>query len=260
MAERLATNAEIRAKEVRLIGPEGKQLGIVPLKIAIDAARAVDLDLVEVAPNANPPVAKVMDYGKYLYEQERAARDARKKQKAATGQKAIRFRPKTDDHDIATKVRQARRFLTMGYSVRFQVMFRMRELRRPELGLAIFERLEKDLADVGQTESRSGLQGRFATMVMAPRPGVVRLRPEPVAARAGGGRGAQAPVGDDLDADLDADLDGLETSTTWTISTTTTSMTRTTSTTTSTTATSTRTTRTTTDDADEVAQREDSEA
>ena len=241
MAERLATNAEIRAKEVRLIGPEGKQLGIVPLKIAIDAARAVDLDLVEVAPNANPPVAKVMDYGKYLYEQERAARDARKKQKAATGQKAIRFRPKTDDHDIATKVRQARRFLTMGYSVRFQVMFRMRELRRPELGLAIFERLEKDLADVGQTESRSGLQGRFATMVMAPRPGVVRLRPEPVAARAGGGAAPRRPS---VTVWTRISTPTSTTWTTWTISTTT-SMTRTNSTTTSTTATSTRTMRTT---------------
>lgn len=170
MAERLATNQEIRAKEVRLIGPDGNQVGIVPLKIAIDAAQAVDLDLVEVAPNAQPPVAKVMDYGKYLYEQERAAREARKKQKA-TGQKAIRLRPKTDDHDFDTKVRQARKFLEQGYSVRFQVMFRMRELRRPELGLSLLDRVEAELGDIGQMESRSGLQGRFATLVISPKGG-----------------------------------------------------------------------------------------
>ena len=106
MAERLATNTEIRAKEVRLIGPEGKQVGIVPLKIAIDAAKALELDLVEVAPNASPPVAKVMDYGKHLYEQERAEREARKQQRGG-GQKAMRLRPKIDDHDFDTKVRQA---------------------------------------------------------------------------------------------------------------------------------------------------------
>lgn len=172
MAERLATNQEIRAKEVRLIGPTGEQIGIVPLKIAIDAAREADLDLVEVAPNAKPPVAKVMDYGKYVYEQERAARDAKKKQKA-TGQKAIRLRPKTDDHDFDTKVRQARKFLQTGYSVRFQVMFRMRELRRPEMGLALLDKVAADLGDIASVENRSGLQGRFATMVVAPRAGAV---------------------------------------------------------------------------------------
>jgi translation initiation factor IF-3 len=143
---------------------------VVPLKIAIDAAREADLDLVEVAPNAQPPVAKVMDYGKYMYEQERAARDARKKQKA-TGQKAIRLRPKTDDHDFDTKVRQARKFLTTGYSVRFQVMFRMRELRRPEMGLGLLDRVQEELGDIGQVDSRSGLQGRFATMVLSPKAG-----------------------------------------------------------------------------------------
>jgi translation initiation factor IF-3 len=173
VAERLATNQEIRAKEVRLIGPTGEQIGIVPLKIAIDAAREADLDLVEVAPNAKPPVAKVMDYGKYQYEQERAARDARKKQKA-TGQKAIRLRPKTDDHDFDTKVRQARKFLETGYSVRFQVMFRMRELRRPEMGLALLDKVAEELGDIGQIDSRSGLQGRFATMVVSPRAGAVK--------------------------------------------------------------------------------------
>lgn len=178
MADRLATNQEIRAKEVRLIGPTGEQIGIVPLKMAIDAAREADLDLVEVAPNAKPPVAKVMDYGKFVYEQERAARDARKKQKA-TGQKAIRLRPKTDDHDFDTKVRQARKFLQTGYSVRFQVMFRMRELRRPEMGLALLDKVAGNLADVGTIENRSGLQGRFATMVVAPKAGVVASNTAP---------------------------------------------------------------------------------
>ena len=167
MTARLATNAEIKAKEVRLIGPDGKQIGIVPLKVAIDAARSVDLDLVEVAPNANPPVAKVMDYGKHVYEQERAERQARKSQRGA-GQKAMRLRPKIDEHDFETKERQIRKFLEAGHSVRIQVMYRMRELRRPEMGLALLDRLAEELKDVGHVETRSPLQGRFATMVLAP--------------------------------------------------------------------------------------------
>lgn len=170
MTKRLNVNAEIRAKEVRLIGPEGKQIGVVPLKMAIDAAKQLDLDLVEVAPQANPPVAKVMDYGKHLYEQERADREARKQQRA-TGQKAIRLRPKIDDHDFATKQRQARKFLETGHSVRVQVMFRRREMRRPELGTQLLDRLSEDLADVAQVETRSAMEGRFTTMVLAPRGG-----------------------------------------------------------------------------------------
>ena len=169
MAERLATNAEIRAKEVRLVGPDGKQVGIVPLKVAIEAARSVDLDLVEVAPNANPPVAKVMDYSKHVYEQERAEREARRHQKSAS-QKALRLRPKTDDHDFETKQRQARKFLESGHSVRVQMMFRMRELRRPEMGLELLDRFAEELGDVSTVETRSPLQGRFATVVLSPRP------------------------------------------------------------------------------------------
>jgi translation initiation factor IF-3 len=168
MADRLATNTEIRAKEVRLIGPEGKQVGVVPLKIAIQAAEQLDLDLVEVSPQADPPVAKVMDYGKHLYDQERAEREQRKQQRA-TGQKAIRLRPKIDDHDFATKERMARKFLEGGHSVRVQVMFRRRELRRPEMGVALLDRLAEALGDVAGVETRSPMEGRFATMVLAPR-------------------------------------------------------------------------------------------
>lgn len=168
MAERLATNTEIRAREVRLIGPEGKQVGIVPLKIAIDAAKALELDLVEVAPNASPPVAKVMDYGKHLYEQERAEREARKQQRGG-GQKAIRLRPKIDDHDFQTKVRQARKFLEEGYSVRVQIMFRRRELRRPEMGIKLLDRFSEELADVSQVDTRSPMEGRFIVMVLGPK-------------------------------------------------------------------------------------------
>ena len=168
MADRLATNTEIRAKEVRLIGPEGKQVGIVPLKIAIDAAKALDLDLVEVAPNASPPVAKVMDYGKHLYEQERADREARKQQRGG-GQKAIRLRPKIEDHDFDTKVRQVRRFIEDGHSVRIQIMFRRREMRRPEMGAKLLDRLAEAVSDVAQVETRSAMEGRFITMVLGPR-------------------------------------------------------------------------------------------
>jgi translation initiation factor IF-3 len=168
MTNRLATNTEIRAKEVRLVGPEGKQVGIVPLKIAIDAAKQMDLDLVEVAPQANPPVAKVMDYGKHLYDQERAERNARKQQRS-TGQKAIRLRPKIDDHDFNTKQRQARKFISDGHSVRVQVMFRRREMRRPELGLSLLDRFGEELSDVANVESRQPMEGRFATMVLSPK-------------------------------------------------------------------------------------------
>lgn len=167
MAERLAVNQEIRAKEVRLIGPEGKQVGIVPLKIAIEAAQALDLDLVEVSPQAAPPVAKVMDYGKHLYEQERADREARKTQRG-TGQKAVRLRPKIDDHDFDTKVKQAKKFLESGASVRVQLMFRRRELRRPEMGLRLLDRFAEALSDVSQVDGRSPMEGRFATMVLGP--------------------------------------------------------------------------------------------
>jgi translation initiation factor IF-3 len=168
MADRLATNTEIRAREVRLIGPEGKQVGVVPLKIAIEAADALDLDLVEVSPQADPPVAKVMDYGKHLYEAERAAREQRKQQRQ-TGQKSIRLRPKIDDHDFATKERMARKFLEGGHSVRVQVMFRRRELRRPEMGIALLDRLAEELSDVATMEPRAPMEGRFATMVLAPK-------------------------------------------------------------------------------------------
>ena len=168
MAERLATNAEIRAKEVRLIGPEGKQVGIVPLKIAIDAAKALDLDLVEVAPQASPPVAKVMDYGKHLYEQERAEREARKQQRGG-GQKAIRLRPKIEDHDFETKVRQIRKFIEDGHSVRIQIMFRRREMRRPEMGAKLLDRLADSVTDIAQVDMRGAMEGRFITMVLGPR-------------------------------------------------------------------------------------------
>lgn len=168
MADRPATNAEIRAKEVRLVGPEGKQVGIVPLKIAIDAAKELGMDLVEVAPNANPPVAKVMDYGKHIYEQERAEREQRRQQRGG-GQKAIRLRPKIDDHDFKTKVRQARGFLEEGHSVRLQVMFRRRELRRPEMGGKLMDRFAQEVADIANVETRSSMEGRFITMVLAPK-------------------------------------------------------------------------------------------
>jgi translation initiation factor IF-3 len=168
MADRLRTNAEIRAKEVRLIGPEGKQVGVVPLKIAIEAATQVGLDLVEVAPQADPPVAKVMDYGKHLYETERTEREARKHQRSS-GQKAIRLRPNIDEHDLDTKLGHARKFLETGHSVRVQLMFRRRELRRADLALKVLDRFAEQLADVANVESRSPMEGRFAVMVLGPK-------------------------------------------------------------------------------------------
>lgn len=206
MNDRLNINAEIRATHVRLIGPDGSQVGVVPLAQAIRAAQAVELDLVEVAPNANPPVAKVMDYGKHRYAAERAEREQRKRQRSSA-QKGIRLRPGIDDHDFGVKAKAARRFLTEGHSVRVQVMFRRRELRRSEIGVALLDRFAEGLFDIGKVESRSPLEGRFATMVIAPTPDTLKAA-EAARAKARE-RGEPEEPADDLDDldDLDEDTD-----------------------------------------------------
>ena len=160
-------NERIRVPEVRLVGPSGEQVGIVRTDDARKLAYDADLDLVEVAPKAKPPVAKIMDYGKYKYEQDQKAREARKNQQQ-TVVKEQKFRPKIDEHDYQTKKGNVERFLEKGNKVKVTIMFRGREQARPELGYRLLERLAEDVGDLGVVESRPKQDGRNMTMVFGP--------------------------------------------------------------------------------------------
>src|SRR5690242_5726303 len=160
-------NERIRVPEVRLVGPNGEQVGIVPIAKALDLARESDLDLVEVAPTARPPVAKLMDYGKFKYESAMKARDARRNQ-AHTVIKEIKLRPKIDPHDYGTKKGHVERFLKAGDKVKVTIMFRGREQSRPELGFRLLQRLASDVEELGFVESQPKQDGRNMIMVIGP--------------------------------------------------------------------------------------------
>ncbi|MDO5723849.1 MAG: translation initiation factor IF-3 [Flaviflexus sp.] len=160
-------NERIRVPKVRLVGPSGEQVGVVRVEDALRLAQEANLDLVEVAPNAAPPVAKLMDYGKYKYEAAMKARDARRNQ-ANTQLKEIQLRLKIDDHDYDTKRGHAQRFLNGGDKVKVRIQFRGREQSRPEMGLKLLQRFAEDVADLGTVESSPRQDGRTMTMVIAP--------------------------------------------------------------------------------------------
>ena len=160
-------NDAIRAAQVRLIGEDGQQLGIKPTREALEYAFSKNLDLVEVAANADPPVAKVMDWGKYRYEQEQKAKLARKHQ-TSINVKEIKFRPKIGLHDYNTKKGHVERFLNQRAKVKVTIMFRGRETTHPERGRDLLMRLAEDLTEIGQIESAPLLDGRNMTMVLAP--------------------------------------------------------------------------------------------
>lgn len=168
IADIVRINEKIRADVVRLIGPDGEQVGIVGVPEALNYADRLNLDLVEVAPMANPPVCKVMDYGKYRYEQEQKAKEARKRQ-ATISIKEIKLRPKIDDHDFDTKKGHVERFLRKGDKVKLTIMFRGRELVHPHLGEKLLRRMADDLAEIGEVESEPSLDGRNMIMMLAPR-------------------------------------------------------------------------------------------
>jgi translation initiation factor IF-3 len=163
--------------EVRLVGPNGEQVGIVPIAKALDLARESDLDLVEVAPTARPPVAKLMDYGKFKYESAMKARDARRNQ-AHTVIKEIKLRPKIDPHDYGTKKGHVERFLKAGDKVKVTIMFRGREQSRPELGFRLLQRLAEDVEELGFVESRPKQDGRNMIMVLGPHKKKSEAKPE----------------------------------------------------------------------------------
>ncbi|WP_206071703.1 translation initiation factor IF-3 [Antrihabitans stalactiti] len=163
-------NDRIRVPEVRLIGPGGEQVGIVRVEDALRVALEADLDLVEVAPDARPPVCKIMDYGKFKYETAQKARESRKNQQQ-TVIKEQKLRPKIDDHDYETKKRNVIRFLEVGSKVKVTIMFRGREQSRPELGYRLLQRLAADVVELGFVETSAKQDGRNMTMVLAPHKG-----------------------------------------------------------------------------------------
>jgi len=175
-------NDRIRVPEVRLVGPEGEQVGIVPIGKALELAAEADLDLVEVAPMARPPVCKLMDFGKFKYESAQKAREARRNQ-ALTVIKEMKLRPKIDPHDYATKRGHVERFLKAGDKVKVTIMFRGREQSRPELGFRLLQRLAEDISEIGFVESSPKQDGRNMIMVVAPiragKPTTTRPHAEP---------------------------------------------------------------------------------
>ncbi|WP_041293485.1 translation initiation factor IF-3 [Kineococcus radiotolerans] len=160
-------NDRIRVPEVRLVGPNGEQVGIVRVEDALRLADEAGLDLVEVAPTARPPVCKLMDFGKFKYESDMKAREARKNQ-SNTILKEIRFRLKIDPHDYATKKGHVERFLKAGDKVKVMIMFRGREQSRPEMGFRLLQRLAEDVSDLGGVESSPRQDGRNMVMVIGP--------------------------------------------------------------------------------------------
>jgi translation initiation factor IF-3 len=150
-----------------VIDSDGKQLGILPRREALRLAEERDLDLVEVAPQADPPVAKLMDYGKYQYERAKREREARKARKEIEV-KEVRLRPKTDEHDVNFKVRQARSFLESGAKVKIRMRFRGREIYNLDVAKKQFDHFAEELADVGTIEQRPSFEGRTMLMIMAP--------------------------------------------------------------------------------------------
>ena len=160
-------NDRIRVPEVRLVGPNGEQVGIVRVEDALRLAAEADLDLVEVAPQARPPVAKLMDFGKFKYEAAMKARESRKNQ-VNTIIKEIKLRPKIDKHDYETKKGHVVRFLKGGDKVKVTIMFRGREQSRPELGFRLLQRLAEDVAELGFVESQPKQDGRNMVMVLGP--------------------------------------------------------------------------------------------
>jgi len=181
-------NDRIRAPQVRLVGPDGSQIGIVSTQDALQRAQELDLDLVEVAPQESPPVARIMDYGKFKYERDVRQKEARKRQ-VRVEVKEMKMRPKIDPHDYATKKGHIERFLKAGARVKVTIMFRGREMAHTELGRKLLDRLSVDLKELATVESFPKLDGRNMIMVVAP-----VKRPVAKAASPAGGEDAAESV------------------------------------------------------------------
>jgi translation initiation factor IF-3 len=166
--QRVRINEQIRVPEVRLIGPDGQQVGVMPIKEALAYAAEAHLDLVEVAPQANPPVCRVMDYGKFKYQQSKKQQEARRRQ-TTIQVKEIKVRPKIEEHDMGFKLRNSRRFLEEGDKVKISVIFRGREIAHTDRGFKLLAQIAEALADVGTVEQEPKLEGRNLSMIVSPK-------------------------------------------------------------------------------------------
>lgn len=162
-------NEEIRDKEIRVIGPDGGQLGIMSADEALEIAAAKELDLVKIAPQANPPVCKIMDYGKYRFEQQKREKEAKKNQHVVEI-KEIRLSLNIDTHDFETKVNQAKKFIKSGNKLKVSIRFRGREMGHPEHGTEIMNKFADALSDVANVEKKAALEGRNMLMIMVAKP------------------------------------------------------------------------------------------
>jgi translation initiation factor IF-3 len=161
-------NEEIRVREVQLIDQDGNNLGATDIQVALGKAQEAGLDLVEIAPNSTPPVCKILDYGKYKYQAQKKAAEARKKQKVVEV-KEIKIRPMIDDHDYDVKMRSMRRFFEEGDKVKVTLRFRGREMAHQEIGLQLLDRVRTDVGTLAKVEQEPRLEGRQMVMVLAPR-------------------------------------------------------------------------------------------
>nr|MBS0019594.1 translation initiation factor IF-3 [Gammaproteobacteria bacterium] len=161
-------NEEITSREIRLIGADGKQVGIVPREEALALAETSELDLVEISPNADPPVCRLMDYGKFIFQQSKKRQAARKKQQQVQ-LKEVKFRPGTGESDYQTKLRNLKRFLGHGDKTKVTMWFRGREMAHQDLGLKLLQRVEADLDELAKVEQTPKLEGRRMSMVLTPR-------------------------------------------------------------------------------------------
>jgi translation initiation factor IF-3 len=164
----LRINSRIRARDVRVISPEGEQLGIMSIRDALRAAQERELDLVEVAPNARPPVCRIMDYGKYKYEQTKRQKEARKKQKIVSI-KEVRMSPKIDEHDFQVKAKNAERFLKDGNKVKVSVRFRGREVVHSDLARNMLLQMAKGVEDIAKIDRQPTIEGRQMIMILSPK-------------------------------------------------------------------------------------------
>jgi translation initiation factor IF-3 len=190
------TNRRIKAREVRVVGPEGDQLGVLPIEQALARAQELGMDLVEVSPMAKPPVCKIMDYGKFKYLEKKKQNEAKKKQ-VVVQLKEVKLRPRTEEHDYTTKLKKVREFLGEANKARITVTFRGRELSHRELGQKVLQKVIEDLRDVAIIEAAPRMEGRQLFMILAPNPRMLqasrdRAKAQQAAAAASGGAPATA--------------------------------------------------------------------
>jgi len=167
IVKRIRVNRQIRAREVRVIGETGEQLGVLPIERALQIADERNFDLVEVAPTSIPPVCRLLDYGRFRYDQTKKERKARRSQKTGL-LKEIRVRPRVKDHDLETKIKVARKLLEDGDKIRAFVVFRGREITHPELGVKVLQKVADDLKDVATLDGSPSLDGRIMNLLLSP--------------------------------------------------------------------------------------------